>query len=39
MGVEGNEYGWFYVKNGVLDWSYTGVAGNEYGWFYIKTEC
>ena len=30
-----NEYGWFYVTGGVLDWSYTGLASNEYGWFYV----
>ena len=28
--------GWFYVRNGAVDYSYTGVAPNENGWWYVK---
>jgi hypothetical protein len=30
-GLAENEYGWFYISNGVLDWNYTGQVSNEYG--------
>ena len=30
-GVANNEYGWWYIKNGMLDFSYNGLADNEYG--------
>ena len=29
-----NEYGWWYYRNGNIDWTYTGMACNEYGWWY-----
>ena len=29
-----NDYGWWYMTNGALDWSYTGMASNEFGWWY-----
>ena len=32
-----NEYGWWRVKNGKVDFSYTGVAGNGLGYWYIRT--
>ena len=36
-GLAENQYGWFYVSNGVLDWNYTGLAGNQYGlWLIYK---
>ena len=30
-----NAYGWWYVNNGQVDFTYTGVKQNEYGWWYI----
>ena len=30
-----NEYGWWYMTNGALDFNYTGMAVNEYGWWYM----
>ena len=30
-GLAENEYGWFYISNGILDWNYTGQVSNEYG--------
>ena len=35
-GVAQNENGWWYIRDGYLDWDYTGVAQNEYGWWYIN---
>ena len=35
-GVTANEYGWWYVKGGVLDLSYTGFGQNENGWWYVS---
>lgn len=35
-GMDCNEYGWFYFRDGVLDWNYTGMACNEYGWWYFR---
>ncbi len=34
--VEKNQYGWWYIKNGKVDFSYTGFAKNQYGWWYCK---
>ena len=31
-----NEYGWWYIKNGDVDFTYTGMACNEYGWWYFN---
>ena len=30
-----NEYGWWYVQNGTIDFKTTGLAANEYGIIYI----
>nr|WP_297933660.1 transglutaminase domain-containing protein [uncultured Blautia sp.] len=38
-GVAQNENGWWYIRDGYLDWDYTGVAQNENGWWYIKNGC
>ncbi|MBR1571626.1 MAG: hypothetical protein IJ655_02685 [Lachnospiraceae bacterium] len=27
---------WYYLRNGVVDWEYTGMASNEYGWWYFE---
>ena len=28
---------WYYVKNGLIDWKYTGLAQNTSGeWYYVK---
>ena len=35
-GVAQNENGWWYIRDGYLDWGYTGVAQNENGWWYIR---
>ena len=34
-GMALNDYGWWYMTNGALDWNYTGMALNDYGWWYI----
>lgn len=34
-GVYCNEYGWWFVRNGYVDFNYTGIAGNEKGKWYI----
>jgi len=34
--VESNEYGWFYLSGGKVDFSYTGIAPNAYGWWYLQ---
>ena len=31
-----NQYGWWYVKDGVVDFDYTGVAENAAGQWYIE---
>ena len=31
-----NKYGWWYFKDGNIDWDYTGEAENEYGSWYFK---
>ena len=31
-----NKYGWWYIKEGRLDLTYTGIAKNKYGWWYMK---
>ncbi len=30
-----NQYGWWYVENGTINFNYTGMAENEYGWWYV----
>ena len=34
-GVANNAAGWWYCKNGVVDFSYTGIQPNEAGWWRI----
>ena len=34
-GVYVNEYGWWFVRNGYVDYQYSGIAGNENGKWYI----
>lgn len=31
IGLAKNEYGWWYVKNGTIDFTYNGTAKNQYG--------
>ncbi len=31
-----NENGWWYIKNGLVDFTYTGLAKNDNGWFYVQ---
>lgn len=39
-GVYCNEYGWWFVRNGDVDYNYTGIAGNEKGkWYVEKGKC
>ncbi len=36
-GVVGNDTGWWYVENDVVNFDFTGIADNDYGsWFVIK---
>lgn len=32
-----NEYGWWRIENGALNFGFTGLAQNEYGWWYIRS--
>ena len=34
--VAQNKYGWWYVKDGKVDFDYTGFASNENGWWYLE---
>ena len=34
--VANNAYGWWYVKDGAVDFGYTGLAKNDYGTWYIE---
>ena len=34
--VESNPGGWFFLKDGTVDFSYTGLAQNENGIFWMK---
>lgn len=34
-GMAYNDFGWWYVVNGQIDFNYTGMASNEYGWWYF----
>ena len=31
-----NAYGWWYIKDGQVDFSYTGLAQNQYGYWYVE---
>ena len=31
-----NANGWWYMKGGKIDYSYTGFAKNAYGWWYVE---
>ncbi|MBO7681715.1 MAG: hypothetical protein J6T17_03055, partial [Clostridia bacterium] len=31
-----NELGWWFVRNGFVDFNYNGIAGNQYGKWYIE---
>lgn len=35
-GVYCNEYGWWFVRNGEVDFHYTGIAANEQGKWYVE---
>ena len=35
-GLARNEYGWWKVENGKVNFDYTGLARNENGWFYVS---
>ena len=35
LGLAKNQWGWWYVKNGVIDFSYTGLGKNNYGWWHV----
>lgn len=35
-GLAKNENGWYYLKNGYVDWNYTGFAKNEKGWWRVE---
>lgn len=34
--LERNSHGWWYVKDGKIDFTYTGLARNQHGWWYVK---
>lgn len=34
-GIDSNENGSFYFRDGFLDWNYNGMACNDYGWWHI----
>ena len=34
--IEQNINGWWYIKNGKVDFGYTGVKNNANGWWYVK---
>ncbi|MBO7689768.1 MAG: hypothetical protein J6T14_02870 [Clostridia bacterium] len=35
-GVFQNENGWWFVRNGYVDFNYSGIAGNQFGKWYIE---
>lgn len=35
-GLAQNEAGWWYIKDGFLDWSYTGIVTDENGTWYVQ---
>lgn len=35
-GIAKNNYGWWRVKNGKVDFSATGIYENDYGWWRVK---
>ena len=36
-GVAKNDHGWWFVRDGEVDYLYNGIAGNEYGnWYIVK---
>ena len=35
-GLARNEYGWWKVENGKVNFDYTGLARNENGWVYVS---
>ena len=35
-GVYCNEFGWWFIRNGEVDYNYTGIAGNEKGMWYVE---
>lgn len=35
-GIYCNEYGWWFVRDGYVDFNYSGVAGNEKGIWYVE---
>ena len=34
--VEKNDYGWWVIHNGKVNFNFTGFAKNGYGWWYVK---
>lgn len=35
-GLDKNQYGWWYVKNGIVDFTYNGSAKNQYGLWLVR---
>ena len=35
-GIAKNQYGWWRVSDGYVDFDFTGVAQNEYGWWRVE---
>lgn len=35
-GLYCNEYGWWFVRNGDVDYNYTGIVGNDKGKWYVS---
>lgn len=39
-GVYCNEHGWWFVRNGYVDFDYNGIAGNNKGkWYVVNGKC
>ena len=34
--VESNEYGWWKLSGGKVDFGFTGIAGNQYGAWFVR---
>ena len=34
--IEHNKHGWWYIKDGKVDFTKTSVEHNEHGWWYVK---
>ena len=35
-GLAANEYGWWYVSDGQVDFNCNGLVNSAYGWWYVS---